>query len=495
MALHYLFIILFLIPIGIGTGRYFLDPDAALVFHNMMEATFTWGVKGVKLILFFMLPMTILWMGLLNIAEKSGAIKVVSWFINPFFSKLFPEVPKDHPARGSIIMNYAANMLGLDNAATPVGLRAIGQLQEINPNPKVASNAQIMFLVLNTSGLSIIPVGVFTLRAQAESADITGVFVPVLIATYFASLVALITVSIIQKINLFDKVVLAYILGTLGLVIFIMWYFSGLESEEAKSLAALIGDSLYMGFIALFLLFGAIKKTNLFDAFIDGAVDAFNVCVKILPYLIGFMVAAGVLVSSGTMDLIMDGLRGLVGSSGADTGFVEAVPVALLKPVNGKAAQGMVLEVFNHCRACGGVEGAVQDTVQYFSGYYLPIGTKDTVQLTHFAVSVNDGLLFNQMRDSVGMSYSGLFAGDSTMIPIQYNVTPDNVAAACKCCDTFAGKLASTVQGTTDTTFYILAVYFGSVGIKKIRYAMWAGLLADFAGIVAAIIVSYIFYT
>lgn len=494
MALHYLFIVLFLIPIGVGTGRYFLDPGAELVFHDMMQATFDWGVKGVDLILFFMLPMTILWMGLLNIAEKSGAIKVVSWFINPFFSKLFPEVPKDHPARGSIIMNYAANMLGLDNAATPIGLRAIGQLQELNPNKKVASNAQIMFLVLNTSGLSIIPVGVFTLRAQAESGDITGVFVPVLIATYFASLVALITVSIIQKINLFDRTVLAYILGTLAVVLFVMWYFSGLESGDAKRIAAIIGDSLYMGFIALFLLFGAVKRINLFDSFIDGAKDAFNVCVKILPYLIGFMVAAGVLISSGTMDMLMDGLRSLVSGSGGDTAFVEAVPVALLKPVNGKAAQGMVLQIFEHCQACGGIGNAVQDSVQYFSGYYIPMGGGDTSFVNHLAVDSKNLLVLNELKDTVGISHSAIF-NDTTNSMVKYYVTPDNAVAACKCCDTFAGKLASTVQGTTDTTFYILAVYFGSVGIKKIRYAMWAGLLADAAGIIAAIIIAYIFFT
>lgn len=390
-------------------------------------------------------------------------------------------------------MNYAANMLGLDNAATPIGLRAIGQLQELNPDKKTASNAQIMFLVLNTSGLSIIPVGVFTLRAQAESGDITGVFVPVLIATYFASLVALITVSIIQKINLFDKVVLAYILGTLGIVLFIMWYFSGLESEYAKKVAALIGDALYMGFIALFLLFGAVKKTNLFDAFIDGAKDAFNVCVKIFPYLVGFMVAAGVLKTSGTMDLIMDGLRSLVETTGSDSAFVEAIPVAILKPVNGKAAQGMVMEVFAHCQACGGVGAVLQDSVQHFSGYIFAPGTTDTVMLNHFPVSSENVFLLAELKDSIGMAPAVSFDPSATGI-VNYHLTPDIVESACKCCDTFAGKLASTVQGTTDTTFYILAVYFGSVGIKKIRYAMWAGLLADFAGIVAAIVVAYIFY-
>lgn len=433
MALHYIFLFMFLVPILVGFLRFMFETGGEGVLHQMVDASLTYGEKGIKITLFFMLPMMILWLGLMNIAEKGGAINFIAKIINPFFNKLFPDVPQSHPARGSIVMNYAANILGLDNAATPLGLKAMNELQELNPNKDTASNAQIMFLVLNTSGLSIIPLGVITLRADAGASDIMGVFVPVLISTFIATLVALLIVGIKQKINLFNPTVLAYLLTTSALVGGVMYLFHDLPREVAEAKGQAIGDSLYLFFIAFFLLFGWVKKINVFESFIDGAKEAFKVAVMIFPYIVGFLVMIGVFVASGTMDYFTDGISAGVDAIGMDNRFVEAIPVALMKPINGKAAQAMAMEVFNHCNECSGV-GAVVDTVKNIS------------------------------------------------------------LADCKCVDTFAGKLASTVQGTTDTTFYILAVYFGSVGIKKIRYAAWAGLMADLAGIIAAIVVAYLFY-
>lgn len=380
------------------------------IFSDIINSTFDSAKSGFEISL-GLTGVLSLWLGIMKIGENGGVIKAFSRLVAPFFTKIFPEIPKDHPAMGSIFMNISANMLGLDNAATPMGLRAMKELQEINPNKEQASNPMIMFLVLNTSGLTILPISIMVYRAQLGAINPADVFLPILLATFFSTLVGFISVAIMQKINLFNKTIL---LTLLGLTIFIggLIYFIGQLSREQLSV--------YSNFTAAFILFSviisfvsmaAIRKVNVYNSFIEGAKDGFKVAVGIIPYLIAILVAIGVFRASGAMEFMIDGIGRFVALLGINTEFVEALPTALMKPLSGSGARGMMIDAMNTYGA-----------------------------------------------------------------------------------DSFVGRLACIVQGSTETTFYILAVYFGSVGIKNTRYALGCGLLADLAGIIAAILMGYLFF-
>lgn len=410
MLLNRLWIGLFLTALVVGLGKLFFFGDL-MVFKDIVDALFDSAQLSFKLAL-FLTGALCLWMGIMEIGERGGAVRILTRMVSPLFSKLFPEIPKNHPAIGSMMMNFSANMLGLDNAATPLGLKAMNQLHEINPNKDTASNAQIMFLVLNTSGLTIIPVSILAYRSSAGSISPSEVFLPILFATYFSTLVGLIAVSIKQKINLFNKTVFAYI-GTMTALIVGLLVWLSLFPEYVDPVSNIGGNLFLFLIIILFLWLGIRKKINVYEAFIDGAKGGFDVAIKIVPYLVAILVAVGVFKASGAMDILFDAVKAFLHWMGIiHTNFVDALPTAFMKPFSGSAARGMMLETFR----------------------------------THGV-------------------------------------------------DSFVGKLAATFQGSTDTTFYILAVYFGSVGIKKTRYAAGAGLIADFAGIIAAIIISFLFYT
>lgn len=408
MALNYLWIAFFLIALLVAIIKTFngdLEVFSAMVnsTFEMAETSFTIsiGLTGVLA----------LWLGIMNIGEKGGAIQSLAKIINPFFSKLFPDVPKDHPARGSMLMNFSANMLGLDNAATPMGLKAMEELQELNPDKEKASNAQIMFLVLNTSGLTLIPITVMNYRSQYGAENPSDVFIPILISTFIASLIGLIIVSIYQKINLFNKVILAYLGGLTLIVAGMLYYFSSLSPEDLKLQSSLVSNVILYSVISGFIIMGLVKKINVYEAFIDGAKNGFQIAIKIIPYLVAILVSIGVFRASGAMDYLMSGLKWFFGLFIENPQFVDGLPTALMKPLSGSGARGMMIDAFE----------------------------------THGV-------------------------------------------------DSFVGRLTATLQGATDTTFYIIAVYFGSVGIKKTRYAVPAGLLADLAGIIAAIVVSQLFF-
>lgn len=409
MALNYLWIAFFIVAFIVGLARliFFGDID---VFPQMMNATFDSAKTGFTISLGLTGALT-LWMGLMRIGEKGGMINVMSRLIGPFFSRLFPELPKNHPAYGSMMMNIAANMLGLDNAATPVGLKAMQELQSTNKSKDTASNAQIMFLVLNTSGLTIIPISVMAIRATKLAANPSDIFLPILLATFFSTIVGIIAVSLVQRINLFDKVILAYIGGFTALVGGFIYYLNSLSKEEVNTVSLLGANLLLFSVIITFILMAIRKKVNVYDAFIDGAKEGFNIAVKIIPFLVAILVAVGVFRASGTMDFLLEGVRAFCVFIGMDTRFVDALPTAFMKPLSGGAARGMMVDAINA-----------------------------------FGV------------------------------------------------DSFAARAASTIQGSTDTTFYVLAVYFGSVGIKRTRHALTCGLIADFAGIIASIMLAYLFF-
>ena len=380
------------------------------VFSTIVNSTFDMAETGFEISI-GLTGVLCLWLGIMKIGENGGAVNLLARLVGPFFSKLFPDVPKDHPARGAMLMNFSANMLGLDNAATPMGLKAMKDLQDLNTDKKRASNAMIMFLVLNTSGLTLIPVTVMTYRSQYGAENPSDVFIPILIATFFASIVGLITVAIYQKINLLDKTILAYVGGVSLLIGGLIWYFSGLPDYAVAAQSELISSIILYGIICGFIILGLYKRVNIYESFIEGAKDGFDIAIKIIPYLIAILISIGVFRASGAMEYMIDGFRWFFGLFFTDVAFVEGLPTALMKPLSGSGARGMMLESFNH---------------------------------------------------------SGV--------------------------DSFIGKLTSTLQGATDTTFYIIAVYFGSVGIRKTRYAVKAGLLADFAGIVAGILIAYLFF-
>lgn len=409
MALNYIWIFFFLSAFIIGLVRLIFFGDAE-VFPAMMNSTFDMAKSGFEISLGLTGVLT-LWMGIMKIGEKGGIVAVFSKLIGPFFNKLFPELGKNHPAHGPIMMNLAANMLNLDNAATPMGLQAMKEMQETNPSKETASNAQIMFLVLNASGLTIIPVSIMVYRAQMGAANPSDIFIPILIATFFSTLAGLISVAVYQKINLFDKVILSYIGGLTAFIVALIWYFSTLEQTEITKISGVASNFILFAVIVSFIGMGVIKKINVYEAFIDGAKDGFLTAIKIIPYLIAILVAIGVFRESGAMEWLVSGFTWGFQQLGINTDFTPALPTALMKPLSGSGARGMMVDA---------------------------------------------------------MSTYGA--------------------------DSFVGRVVCTIQGAADTTFYILAVYFGSVGIKNTRYAVVCGLIADFAGFIAAIIMAYLFF-
>ena len=352
-----------------------------------------------------------LFMGFMNIAERAGGINLLSRIIQPFFSKLFPEVPKGHPSFGLMMLNFSANLLGLDNAATPFGLKAMDSLQSLNPDKEKATNAQIMFLCLHASGLTLIPVSIIATRSSLNSATPTDIFLPTMIATFCATMAAMIIVSIRQKINLFQPVLLAYIGGISAIVGAMVFFLVKLNKEELDGVSKLISNGLILLIFLLIVLGGVYKKINIFDAFIDGAKEGFNTCVKIIPYLVGMLVAISLLRTSGVFDLIINGMKWIIESLSMDTRFVDGLPTALIKPLSGSGARGMMIDT-----------------------------------MTTFGV------------------------------------------------DSFPARLSAILQGSSDTTFYVIAVYFGAVGVKNTRYTISSMLLSDLVGITTSIIMAYWFF-
>lgn len=410
MVLNYIWIGFFLIAFLTGLLQLLFTGDVA-VFKNMVDATFTSSKMAVMDIALPLTGVMTLWLGILNIGERAGAIRFISRIVGPFFAKLFPEIPKNHPASGQLIMNFSANMLGLDNAATPIGLKAMQSLQDLNPDKDKASNAQIMFLVLNTSGLTIIPVTILAQRAILGSVNPTDIFIPLLMATYCSTLAGLIFVSIKQKINLWNRTVLSWLGGITAVIAGIMWYFSSLDKEQMEVASSVASNGLLLLIICGFIAGAWYKKINVYDAFIAGAKDGFSTTIKIIPYLVAMLVGIAVFRASGAMTVFLDGLAWIFDMMGVRTDFVPALPTALMKPLSGSGAKAMMVE---------------------------------------------------------------------TMV----NYGPDS----------FVGRLSCLFQGAADTTFYIVALYFGSVGIKRTRYAIGAGLFADFVGVVAAILLAYWFF-
>lgn len=381
------------------------------IFGQLMTAMFSLSKTAFEISL-GLTGILALWLGIMRIGERSGFIDLLTRGLTPLFAKLMPEVPRDHPALGAMVMNISANALGLDNAATPLGIKAMKELQKLNPFKDSASNAQILFLVINTSAVTLFPVTIFTYRAQLGATNPTDVFIPILIATYASTMIGLLTVAWVQKINLLDRVVVAYLGGFTVLVAGLLSYFSGLPQAEMLTQSALISNVILFSLVMLFIAGAVIKKVNAYDAFIDGAKEGFETAITIIPYLVAMLVAIGVFRASGALDILASGLRGLVLSLNMDDQFIDALPTALMKPFSGSGARAMMV-----------------DTMQAYGA------------------------------------------------------------------DSFAGRLSSIVQGSTETTFYVLAVYFGSVGIKNIRHAAACGLAADFAGIIVAITIAYWFFS
>lgn len=404
MILNYIWIGFFLIALVVAIIRACLGE--LFVFGDIVNSTFDMAKIAFEISI-GLTGVLCLWLGIMKIGEKGGSVKMLSKLVGPFFSKLFPDVPEDHPARGSMLMNFSANMLGLDNAATPMGLKAMTELQELNEEKDKATNAMIMFLVLNTSGLTLIPVAVMTYRSQFGAENPSDIFLPILISTFIASLVGLIIVAIYQKINLLNKIVLAYLGGISLIIVAMIWYFGSLSPYQLANQSSLLSNFILYGIICGFIIMALRKKVNVYEAFIEGAKGGFDIAIKIIPYLIAILVSIGVFRASGAMEFAIDGLRWFFGLFATNTDFVEGLPTAFMKPLSGSGARGMMIDAFN----------------------------------THGV-------------------------------------------------DSFIGKLTATLQGATDTTFYIIAVYFGSVGIRKTRYAIKAGLLADLGGIIAAVIIA-----
>ena len=409
MALNYIWIAFFLIGFIVALGKLVFTGNTQ-IFNELVNSVFTNAKTGFEISLGLTGALT-LWMGLLKVGEKGGVVAILGRAIGPLFEKLFPGLPKGHPAYGSIMLNIAANMLNLDNAATPVGLKAMKEMQESNPDKETASNAQIMFLVLNAAGLTIIPVSVIVYRIQLGAANPADIFIPILISTFCALMTGLICVAIIQKINLFDKVVLAYLGGLTAIIAGIIIYFTRLPKEQISEVSTFAANFILISVIILFIVLAFIKKVNVYDAFIEGAKEGFNIAIRIIPFLVAILVAIGIFRASGAMDFLIAGITQFFAWLGLDTRFTGALPVAFMKPLSGSGARGLMVDAMTTYGA-----------------------------------------------------------------------------------DSFIGRLACTMQGTTDTTFYIIAVYFGSVGIKNTRYAIGCGLLADLAGFTAAILVAYLFF-
>jgi spore maturation protein SpmA len=410
MVLNYIWVFFFIIAFFTALLSYLLAGDAE-VFKRVIDSMFSSSEMAVMNIALPLTGAMTLWLGLMNIGEKAGAIRVFSRIVSPFFNRLFPEIPKNHPALGHLLMNFSANMLGLDNAATPLGLKAMNSLQELNTDKSTASNSQIMFLVLNTSGLTIIPVTILMQRAILGANNPTDVFIPILIATIISSLIGLTYVAIKQRINLLNKVIISWLAGIIVFIGFVIHFFSQMPQDKMEN-ASLIISNFFLLFIVVGFISGAlIKKINAYEVFIDGAKEGFATTLRTIPHLVGMLVGIGVFRASGALDYLIEGMAFLFQSAGINTDFVASLPTALMKPLSGSGARAMMIETMS----------------------------------THGA-------------------------------------------------DSFVGRLSCIFQGSSDTTFYIVALYFGSVGIKRARYAVTGGLIADFAGIIAAIIIGYLFF-
>ena len=409
MVLNYIWVAFFIIAFVMAVVKLVLWGDLE-VFPAMMDATFSSSKTAFEISL-GLTGVLSLWLGIMRIGEKGGVVNLLAKVLSPVFVKLFPDIPKGHPVTGSIFMNIAANMLNLDNAATPLGLKAMEQLQELNPKKDTATNPMIMFLVLNTSGLTLIPVSIMVYRAQLGAAQPTDIFIPLLLATFFSTLAGIIVTSLYQRINLLNRTMLLTLGGAALVVASIIWGFGQMDSLLMDKVSTSTANILLMTIIIAFILAGLRKKVNVYETFIEGAKEGFSTAVRIIPYLVAILVGIGVFRASGAMDLLIDGIKWVVTSCGGNTDFVGALPTALMKPLSGSGARGMMVDAMTTYGA-----------------------------------------------------------------------------------DSFVGRLSCIFQGSTDTTFYILAVYFGSVGIKNTRHAVTCGLIADLAGVVAAIAICYLFF-
>lgn len=409
MVLNYIWVAFFVIAFVIALVKLVFMGDTS-VFPAMMSSTFDSSKTAFEISL-GLTGVLSLWLGIMKIGERGGVINVLSRMLSPVFCKLFPDIPKGHPVTGSIFMSVAANVLGLDNAATPMGLKAMKELQALNPKSDTATNPMIMFLVLNTSGLTLIPVSIMVYRAQMGAAAPTDIFIPILLATFFSTLVGIIITAIYQKINLFNKVMGLTLGGMIAVVGFIIWGFGQLDKDTMNVVSTSIANVLLMSIMLAFILAGVWKHINVYDAFIEGAKEGFSTAVRIIPYLVAILVGIGVFRASGAMDMLVNGIGSVAAWFGLDTQFVGALPTALMKPLSGSGARGMMVDAMHTYGA-----------------------------------------------------------------------------------DSFVGRLSCIFQGATDTTFYILAVYFGSVNIRYTRHAVVCGLLADLAGVIAAIAIGYLFF-
>jgi spore maturation protein A/spore maturation protein B len=409
MVLNYIWIAFFLIAFVVAVGKLVIGGDTA-VFTEIINASFASAKTGFEISL-GLTGILSLWLGIMKIGEKGGAIQAFARLAAPVFSKLFPDIPRDHPVTGSIFMNLSANLLGLDNAATPMGLKAMQQLQELNPNKESASNSMVMFLCINASGLTLIPITIMMYRAQLGAANPSDVFLPIMLATFTSTLVAILAVCVRQKINILQRNLVLFF-GGLGLFIGgLVWLFNSMEQEQVSLYSTLFANTLLFTIICGFIISGMRKKINVYDAFIEGAKEGFQTAITIIPYLVAILVGIGVFRASGAMDFIIQGVRFGIASIGLNTDFVEALPTMLMKPLSGSGARGMMLDAMNTYGA-----------------------------------------------------------------------------------DSFVGRLSSIVQGSCDTTFYVVALYYGSVGIRNTRYTVQCALLADLAGAIAAIAMAYLFF-
>ena len=408
MALNYIWIGFFLISFIFGIISLLMGDTT--IFQKMVGSTFDSSKTAFETSL-GLTGVLALWLGIMKIGERAGIVNVLARLLSPFFSKLFPDIPKNHPVMGSIFMNIASNMLGLDNAATPTGLKAMAQMQELNTKKDTATNPMIMFLVLNTSGLTIIPTTILAFRSSYRAVQPTDVFIPILLATTVATLAGIILTAGWQRINIFQPILLAGLVGLMGFVGLVIWGFGKMDKETMGTVTSVASNLILMSIIILFIGAGLLKKVNVYDAFIEGAKDGFQTAVRIIPYLVAILVAVGVFRASGAMDLLIQGIKWCVEQCGLDTRFVDALPTAFMKPLSGSGARGLMLEAMKN---------------------YGP--------------------------------------------------------------DSFVGRLSCVFQGSTDTTFYVLAVYFGSISVRYTRHALACGLLADLAGVIAAIAICYIFF-
>jgi len=409
MVLNYIWIAFFLIAFVVAIGKLVIGGDTA-VFTEIINASFASAKTGFEISL-GLTGILSLWLGIMKIGEKGGVIQEFARLAAPVFSKLFPDIPRDHPVTGSIFMNLSANLLGLDNAATPMGLKAMQQLQELNPNKESASNSMVMFLCINASGLTLIPITIMMYRAQLGAANPSDVFLPIMLATFTSTLVAILAVCVRQKINILQRNLILFF-GGLGLFIGgLVWLFNSMEQEQVSLYSTLFANTLLFTIICGFIISGMRKKINVYDAFIEGAKEGFQTAITIIPYLVAILVGIGVFRASGAMDFIIQGVRFGIASIGLNTDFVEALPTMLMKPLSGSGARGMMLDAMNTYGA-----------------------------------------------------------------------------------DSFVGRLSSIVQGSCDTTFYVVALYYGSVGIRNTRYTVQCALLADLAGAIAAIAMAYLFF-